>query len=204
MNLEDFKSFRRVLKPSGVGSIPTHSRQSIGCGRRLIRITAVMLLAFAWAEVAGAQAEEPAPPAAEAAEELSGPSAGNRAARSALFPAWGQLTNGRTAKAAALFALETYLASSIIVESRRGAAKERLADAAPDEATELMYDGLADAHYDRRRNLIFWSLLTVLYGVADAYVDANLGDFDREIKEGGELFGKIDRVDRTIELGVRF
>jgi len=163
-----------------------------------------MLLAFAWAEVAGAQAEEPAPPAAEAAEELSGPSAGNRAARSALFPAWGQLTNGRTAKAAALFALETYLASSIIVESRRGAAKERLADAAPDEATELMYDGLADAHYDRRRNLIFWSLLTVLYGVADAYVDANLGDFDREIKEGGELFGKIDRVDRTIELGVRF
>lgn len=27
MDLEDFKSFCRVLKPSGVGSIPTHSRQ---------------------------------------------------------------------------------------------------------------------------------------------------------------------------------
>ena len=29
MNLEDFKSFRRVLKPSGVGSIPTHSRHAV-------------------------------------------------------------------------------------------------------------------------------------------------------------------------------
>jgi len=167
----------------------------------MLRILAVMLTAFAGPGTARAQSEEPAPPAAEASP---GPSAANRAARSALFPAWGQLTNGSTAKTAALFALETYLASSIIVESRKGAYKEQLADAAPDEATELMYDGLADAHYDRRRNLIFWSLLTVLYGVADAYVDAHLGDFDREIEEGGELFGKIDRVDQTIELGVRF
>jgi hypothetical protein len=177
-----------------------------------------MLGTLAWAAGAQAQSPEPdpvqpapeqpggeqQPTAASADEAPRGPSAGNRAARSALFPAWGQLTNGRTAKAAALFALETYLASSIIVESRKGAAKERLADEAPDEATEEMYDGLADAHYDRRRNLIFWSLLTVLYGVADAYVDANLGDFDREIKEGGELFGRVDGVDRTIELGVRF
>lgn len=29
MDLEDFKSFCRVLKPSGVGSIPTHSRQNL-------------------------------------------------------------------------------------------------------------------------------------------------------------------------------
>ena len=202
MNLEDFKSFRRVLKPSGVGSIPTHSRQRIGYGR-MLRISAVMLTALSWAANAGAQSEEavPAPPAAEASR---GPSPANRAARSAAFPGWGQLTNGSTAKAAAVFALETYLASSIIVESRRGAAKQRLADAAPDAATEEMYDGLADAHYDRRRNLIFWSMLTVLYAVADAYVDAHMGEFDREIKEGGELFGQVDHVDQTIELGVRF
>jgi hypothetical protein len=176
----------------------------------MLRNMAITLGALAWAGGVCAQSPEPEPaqpsPPAEAPRDEAphGPSAGNRAARSALFPAWGQLTNGRNAKAAALFALETYLASSIIVESRKGAHKERLADEAPDEATELMYDGLADAHYDRRRNLIFWSLLTVLYGVADAYVDANLGDFDREVKEGGELFGRIDGVDRTIELGVRF
>ena len=29
MDLEDFKSFCRVLKPSGVGSIPTHSRHRL-------------------------------------------------------------------------------------------------------------------------------------------------------------------------------
>lgn len=29
VDLKDFKSFRRMLKPSGVGSIPTHSRHFI-------------------------------------------------------------------------------------------------------------------------------------------------------------------------------
>jgi hypothetical protein len=92
----------------------------------------------------------------------------------------------------------------MIVESKRGASDQRMADAATDEATQEMYEGLADAHYDRRRNLIFWSLLTVLYGIADAYVDAHLGDFDAETQRGGELFGKVDTVDQTIALGVRF
>lgn len=214
MNLEDFKSFRRVLKPSEVGSIPTHSRQRAQ-GGRVLRGVVVILTALAWNAAARAQSEEAQPPAQEAqppaqeaqrpAQDLPRPpSPGNRAARSAIFPAWGQLTNGRPVKAAALFALETYLATGIIVETRRGESKRRFADAAPDEATELLYDGLADAHFDRRRNLIFWSLLAVFYGVADAYVDAHLGEFDREIHEGRELFGKIDRVERTIELGVRF
>jgi hypothetical protein len=171
----------------------------------VLRAVAVILTALLWGSTARAQSEEPEPAAVSPPEDLPrGPSPANRAARSFIFPAWGQLTNGSPVKAAGLFALETYLATGIIVETRRGESKRRLADAAPDDATELLYDGLADAHFDRRRNLIFWSLLAVFYGVADAYVDAHLGEFDREIHEGRELFGNIDRVEQTIELGVRF
>jgi len=174
-------------------------------GGQVLRALAIIFTALAWSAAAGAQSEEVEQPAAQPLEDVPrGPSPANRAARSVIFPAWGQLTNERPVKAAALFALETYLATGIIVETRRGESKRRLADAAPDEASELLYDGLADAHFDRRRNLIFWSLLAVFYGVADAYVDAHLGEFDREIHEGRELFGNIDRVERTIELGVRF
>jgi hypothetical protein len=139
-----------------------------------------------------------------AAEESIVPSPANRAARSAVFPAWGQLTNGRTVKTAALFALETYLVTGIIQESRQAAADQRASEAALDPAAEEVYAGLADAHYDRRRNLFFWSILTVLYGVIDAYVDAHLIDFDEEIEDRRELFGGIDPVEQTIALGVRF
>jgi hypothetical protein len=135
-------------------------------------------------------------------ERARRPGLANRAARSAIFPAWGQLSNGKPVKAVALFALETYLATGIIVESRRGAAKRRLADLAADEASEAELNGLADAHFDRRRNLIFWSVLAIFYGVADAYVDSHLGDFDKEIREGRELFTRIDP--ECVEIGVRF
>jgi hypothetical protein len=132
------------------------------------------------------------------------PSPANRAARSAVFPAWGQLTNGKPAKAAALFALETYLITGIVIETRRGQADRRLAEAATDEGAREIYDGIADGHYNRRRNLLFWSLLTVVYGVIDAYVDGYLGDFDEEIEDRRELFGSIDPVEQAVEVGVRF
>jgi hypothetical protein len=139
-----------------------------------------------------------------AAEETIVPSPANRAARSAVFPAWGQLTNGANVKAAALFALETYLVTGIIHESHRGRALRRAADTATDEATTEIYDGLADAHYDRRRNLFFWSILAVLYGVIDAYVDAHLTDFDEELEDRRELLGSIDPLENTVEVGFRF
>ncbi len=192
MNLEDFKSFRRALKPSEVGSIPTHSRHLRSCSAALARHAAIV--AF------GLVAASPS----SAAEETIVPSPANRAARSALFPAWGQLTNGANVKAAALFALETYLVTGIIHESHRARAHRYAADAATDEATSAMYDGLADAHYDRRRNLFFWSILAVLYGVIDAYVDAHLTDFDEELEDRRELLGSIDPVENSVEVGFRF
>jgi hypothetical protein len=141
---------------------------------------------------------------ARAAEESIVPSPANRAARSAVFPGWGQLTNGANAKAVGLFALETYLLTGIIHESHRGRAKRNAANAAADEATAAVFDGLADAHYERRRNLLFWSILAVLYGVVDAYVDAHLSDLDEELEDRREVFGSIDPMEKTVEVSLRF
>ncbi len=146
----------------------------------------------------------PARTAAEAPGETAEPSPANRAARSAAFPAWGQLTNGKPVKAAALFALESYLATNIVIQTRRGNADRREADAAADPGEARVAEGLADAHFDRRRNLIFWSLLAMLYGIVDAYVDGYLGDFDEEIEEGRRLFGDVDPAEGSIEVGLRF
>lgn len=152
-------------------------------------------------------AEESSPIPVGRAIESVGPSPANLAARSALFPAWGQLSNGKNVKASALFALEAYLATGIVIQTRRGAADRRAedaADAALDVGASRTFDGLADAHFNRRRDLIFWGLLAMLYGVVDAYVDGYLGDFDKEIDEGRRVFSAVDPTTSAVEVGVRF
>lgn len=188
MNLEDFKSFRRVLKPSEVGSIPTHSRQAW-------KKFGFAALAGAWILMFSSVV---------AADDSGGPSAANRAARSAVFPAWGQLTNGKPAKAATILALETYLVSGIVIQTRRGLADRRAAEASLDEGSARVFDGLADGHDDRRRNLVFWAMITMFFGVIDAYVDGHLGDFDEEMEEGKRLFSEVDVESREVGIGWRF
>ena len=197
MNLEDFKSFRRVLIPSEVGSIPTHSRQL----QRVVIICALMLLV---AVRVGAEGMSAVPPGT--------PSPLQRAIRSAAFPAWGQLTNGKSKKAVVVFSVETYLITRILKESRAAHASSRDADAlreaAIDDASAAAMEKAARAdaqeHFDTRRDLVFWLILAGFYGAMDAYVDANLGDFGEELKEGRRLFGSADPTEQEMEIGVRF
>lgn len=198
MNLEDFKSFRRVLIPSEVGSIPTHSRQL----HRVIVLCALIAVVGAPAGARGAGASVPP----------GTPSPLQRAVRSAVFPAWGQLTNGKSKKAVVLFSVETYLVTRILHESREAHASTREADALREASIDdpslvpLEEETRANAqdHYDTRRDLIFWTILAGFYGALDAYVDANLGDFGEELKEGRRLFASADPEERTMEIGVRF
>jgi hypothetical protein len=134
----------------------------------------------------------------------SGPSAFNRAARSVVFPAWGQLTNGKNEKAAVLFALQTYLYTRILVETRLGPDSERLALSASDSEVAWRAELTAADSFSRRRNLIFWVSLTAFYGAIDAYVDTHLGDFEQEIEESRGLFAGTDPVHGGLVLGVRF
>jgi hypothetical protein len=140
------------------------------------------------------------------------PSAFQRALRSAVFPAWGQLTNGKSKKAVVLFGVETYLVTRVLHETRTAHAATRRADALREAALgdasaadlERAARATAQEHYDNRRDLLFWTLLAGFYGAIDAYVDAQLGDFGEELEEGRRLFGSVDAEERTVAIGVRF
>ena len=191
MNLEDFKSFCRVLIPSEVGSIPTHSRH---CRAGLLLASAVLLLGGG-------------PARAQTEEGPAGPSPFNRALRSAVFPGWGQLSNGRTFKTVGIFGVETYLLTRILMQTRRGAANNRQSEllrSMGDEAGADQQRSLAEHHYETRRDLIFWGILAAFYGAMDAYIDAHLGNFDEDIEEGKGLFTRIDPLAGSFELGMRY
>lgn len=208
MNLEDFKSFRRVLKPSGVGSIPTHSRQIPGrAARRRIRglsaaaLSGAVLLGVALGAPA-ARAEGPVPEGT--------PSPFARAVRSAAVPAWGQITNGKSKKAAVLMTVQAYVLTRLIEEHREAHESQRRADvlelrtdAEGIALAEIARDS-AQEHFDRRRDMVFWALIGAFYGAVDAYVDAHLGNFERELEDDRDLFGAVDPAERRVEVGIRF
>ena len=203
MNLEDFKSFRRVLKPSGVGSIPTHSRQFLRGRflRNMARRAALGAVGLALLAPA-ARADDAVP--------VGTPRPFARAVRSAVFPAWGQLTNGKSKKAVVLFTAQTYLITRVLGESRAAHEADRRAAtfAGREDPAGLALGKAARAnaqeHFDTRRDLLFWSLMGAFYGALDAYVDAHLGRFDEELDEGRTLFGGVDPAGRAVEVGLRF
>jgi hypothetical protein len=201
VNLEDFKSFRRVLKPSGVGSIPTHSRQLDGGFATRLALCVLGVLGVALGALP-ARATEAVP------EGTPGPFA--RAVRSAVVPAWGQITNGKSKKAAVLMTVQAYVFTRLIEEHREAHESQRRVDALADRTdaeglalAEIAKDS-AQEHFDRRRDMLFWALIGAFYGAVDAYVDAHLGNFERELEEDRELFGAVDPAERRVEVGVRF
>jgi hypothetical protein len=137
-----------------------------------------------------------------------GPSPLQRAVRSVAFPAWGQLTNGKNKKAVALFSAQAYLYTRIVVETRKGNESVRIADRLEREGATLgdvnVARESADDHFGRRRNLFFWAIVAGFYGALDAYVDANFGDFEKELEEGRTLFSHVDPLDKSVEMGFRF
>jgi len=149
-----------------------------------------------------------APAAAQPAEPELRPSATNRAVRSMVFPAWGQMTNGRPVKAAVLFSVQTWIWTRVIKESRAAhESEQRVFRLQEDGASALeitLAEASADEHAARRRDMLFWALFSGLYGALDAYVDAHLVDFDEELEEGRDLFAGIDPVNGEVQVGLRF
>ena len=213
MNLEDFKSFRRVLKPSEVGSIPTHSRQIMPGIVALVASLVIVSAAGAGGTNGAADSSGTAPKAAvKSSAPVLVPSAFQRAVRSAVFPAWGQLTNGKSKKAVVLLSVQTYLMTRIVGESRAASAAQRRADefrsvAATDLVAAAEFQrahALAQDHFDTRREMLFWAFLGGFYGAMDAYVDAHIGNFGEELESGRKLFADADPLARSVEVGVRF
>jgi hypothetical protein len=93
---------------------------------------------------------------------------------SAAYPGLGQLLNGAERKAAIVSAAEAALVAALLVEDRRTRNAQRKYEETNDED---WYDEYSK-HYDKRATLVWWVAVAALYGLADAYVDANLTDFD--------------------------
>jgi hypothetical protein len=93
---------------------------------------------------------------------------------SAAYPGLGQLLNGAEHKAAIVSAAEAVLVAALVVEDRRTRNAERMYEQTKDD---FWYDEYSE-HYDKRQTLVWWVAVAALYGLADAYVDANLTGFD--------------------------
>jgi hypothetical protein len=110
--------------------------------------------------------------------------------RSLLYPGWGQLYNGKSLKALAVFVSEGSLLGMIYSESRAASrAYDKHLVATDDTRAAELYSEYED-HFNREESLSWWAVGLVLLSLADAYVDANLITFEEEFGEPGEGGGR--------------
>jgi len=110
--------------------------------------------------------------------------------RSAVFPGWGQLRNGKTLKAVLVFSVESYLVMSAVAEHYQAEEAYRrmelLNRSGQGEAAEELYRSYSD-HFDRRDQLAWWTAGLIMLSMLDAYVDANFFGFDEEVRESSRV-----------------
>jgi len=106
--------------------------------------------------------------------------------RSLLYPGWGQLYNGKSLKALAVFASESALLSMIYTEWR---AASRAYDAhltEPDDTKAAKLYAEYEDHFNKQETYAWWTAGFVLLSLADAYVDGNLITFEEEFGGSAE------------------
>jgi hypothetical protein len=120
---------------------------------------------------------------------------------SAAYPGLGQLLNEDDTKAAFVGAAEAFLIARLVLEDRRTRNSLRMYRQTGDRE---YFDAYSD-HFDRRQSLVWWAAIVALYAVADAYVDAHLGEFDdTHAAVSGGLSGGTGRTADGVRLGIWF
>ncbi|MDH4222300.1 MAG: DUF5683 domain-containing protein [candidate division Zixibacteria bacterium] len=106
--------------------------------------------------------------------------------RSIVLPGWGQLYNQKYFKSALVFGVETTFLALMIIEWDRMSDHKQLYDSLPLEHPDKFLEYEQYKFYEDRKNLFLWSVLaTVFVSMFDAYVDAHLYDFDKEMERIG-------------------
>ena len=106
--------------------------------------------------------------------------------RSMLIPGWGQYYNKRIFKSALIFGTSCGLALGMVYENQQ---LQRCST----EADRSFYRS-------QRNTFGIWLLGAILYGMADAYVDAHLRNFNSEM---GEMVLRVDPLSRSQTLVYR-
>lgn len=119
---------------------------------------------------------------------------------SAAYPGLGQLMNGTEVKAAVVSAAGAFLAARLLLEDRWTRHSLRRYR----ETGDQDYFDEYSEHFDRRQTLMWWAIVAALYGLADAYVDAHLADFDEPISPSleGVLGGPSSDDPSAFRVGV--
>jgi hypothetical protein len=119
---------------------------------------------------------------------------------SAAYPGLGQLMNGTELKAAVVGAAGAFLGARLLLEDRWTRHSLRRYR----ETGDSDYFDEYSEHFDRRQTLMWWAIVAALYGIADAYVDAHLADFNEPISPSleGVLGGSSLGDPSAIRVGV--
>jgi len=101
-------------------------------------------------------------------------------ARSGLVPGWGQAKNGQWLKAVVVAGIEAAMFERLRFERGRIHHYRERAAVLPAEEKEKhdYYMSKVERHKNHRRDYIWWTGLAILLSMGDAYVDAQLRDFD--------------------------
>lgn len=125
--------------------------------------------------------------------------------RSAFVPGWGQLYNRKYIKAAVFAVGESWLANGIYHDWKEVDRHERNFKGAADDP---VYQAREFAEFENardRRNLKMWILaVAIFYSMFDAYVDAQLSDFEQKDKAFEVYVGPGAGDDFRITVAVKF
>ena len=127
--------------------------------------------------------------------------------RSAVFPGWGQMRNGKKVKAVVVFALHNYLMGRTIAEhywaEEAYRKMELLNRMGQGDRAEDYYNEYSD-HFARREQYGWWWAAFTMLSMFDAYVDAHLYGFDREVEESSRVavFPLVGGAGGSVTVGV--
>lgn len=100
--------------------------------------------------------------------------------KSVVFPGWGQFSNGKYVKAGLVFAVESYFIYKAVYYGQKASDWREKWNAAPDDQKYLYFSKYAD-YRDTRNSFLWYTGLTVFLSMFDAYVDAHLANFPKDI-----------------------
>ncbi|MDZ4181334.1 MAG: DUF5683 domain-containing protein [Candidatus Cloacimonadaceae bacterium] len=97
---------------------------------------------------------------------------------SALLPGGGQIYNEAYVKAGLVMGVQGFLIGSAIYHEGKRADYQKLMDSTADAIQQQQYRSLRNEYKDRLNNDFWWIGITAALSIVDAYVDANLYDFE--------------------------
>jgi hypothetical protein len=124
--------------------------------------------------------------------------------RSAFVPGWGQLYNRKYIKAVLFAAGESWLAYGIYNDWKETDRHERNFRSVTDDPIYRAREFSAFEDSRDRRNLKMWILaVAIFYSMFDAYVDAQLSDFDQPDKAFDVYLGPGREDDIRLNLAIK-